>query len=160
MPISAGGSRKCFTRSQSFSVFWFWSSCSVGARDKIAELQIVRSLSEVSEFEFSDLTKRTSNLCESPVSPVTSLFVSPDVNGCDSGWQQYKNKCFKYIQTKMNYKNGVQLCSYHNATLTSVHSREELLFIEDIARRYSTASGVHWVSWLVEHLQRFEMCSL
>ena len=71
--------------------------------------------------------------------------LSTEINCCDPGWQQYKNKCFKYVQTKVNYKNGVQLCSVYNATLASVHSREELLFIEDIARRYSTASGVHWV---------------
>lgn len=69
---------------------------------------------------------------------------------CDVGWQKFENKCFKYFQTKVNYKNAIQLCQVYNATLASVHSREEHVFIEDIARHYSTASGVHWV-WLGGH---------
>ena len=134
------GSRKCSIRSQRFSVFSSGSFCSVGGK-----LETVRTQRFRLEGDGNSTDCRFERVpAQSPLYHL-SCSSSTEADCCDQGWQQYKSKCFKYIQTKVNFKNGVQLCSHYNATLASVHSREELLFIEDIARRYSTASGVHWV---------------
>lgn len=75
------------------------------------------------------------------------LLIKLEINCCEVGWKRFENKCFKYLQTKVNYKNAIQLCSNYNATMASIHSREEHLFIEEMARQHSSLSGVHWV-WL------------
>ena len=75
------------------------------------------------------------------------IYLKKEINSCELGWLRFENKCFKYVQTKVNFRNATQLCKDQNSTLASIHSKEEHLFIEELARHYSSASGVHWV-WL------------
>lgn len=66
---------------------------------------------------------------------------------CDSGWTTYGLKCYRYVAQKVNFDQALAICLAENGTLASVQSLDELTFLEHLARRHSTASGVHWL-WL------------
>ena len=80
---------------------------------------------------------------------LTTWLVSQPLTACEEGWIRYRaarnTKCFKYFPDKVNFQSGLNLCNKMNGTLASVHSFDELTFLEDIARHYSGASGVRFV---------------
>ena len=67
---------------------------------------------------------------------------------CPLGWHAYNGtKCLKYVAVNVNHSEAVRMCGEYNATLASVHSRDEEDFLLGLGRQYYTLSGVHW-AWL------------
>ena len=46
--------------------------------------------------------------------------------GCPEGWQEYRDKCYKYVDIAMSWHDAGHLCDviYPGATLASVHDVE------------------------------------
>lgn len=56
-------------------------------------------------------------------------------------------KCLKYLAVNVNYDEAETVCKNSNSTLATIRTSDEFDFVQNIARTYSTLSGVHWV-WL------------
>ena len=53
-----------------------------------------------------------------------------EVEGCQRGWTQYKNGCYRVIEdVEATFVNGIEQCAYNDATLTSITDEESLSFL-------------------------------
>jgi uncharacterized protein involved in tolerance to divalent cations len=62
---------------------------------------------------------------------------------CESDWVQYKHKCVKYFNQKVEFEVAEKICESNNANLISIHSAEENEFIRSYVKKhpsYSTKS--------------------
>jgi hypothetical protein len=50
---------------------------------------------------------------------------------CGNDWVQYKQRCIKYFNQTVKFREVKEICESNNATLISIHSAEENEFIRN-----------------------------
>ncbi|XP_031442528.1 ladderlectin-like [Clupea harengus] len=64
---------------------------------------------------------------------------------CHEGWQQYGERCFRFIDTARTWAEAERFCLLQGGNLASVHSLSEYYFIEGLIVTITHGTPLTWI---------------
>uniref|UniRef100_A0A4W3HJA1 Neurocan n=1 Tax=Callorhinchus milii TaxID=7868 RepID=A0A4W3HJA1_CALMI len=67
----------------------------------------------------------------------TGSLCEEDTEGCDHNWDKFQGHCYRYFSHRRLWENAEKDCRGHGAHLVSIHSSQEMEFLNSMGREYT-----------------------
>uniref|UniRef100_A0A3Q2QZQ0 Galactose-specific lectin nattectin n=1 Tax=Fundulus heteroclitus TaxID=8078 RepID=A0A3Q2QZQ0_FUNHE len=74
-----------------------------------------------------------------------ALWTGADVSLCPSGWSQYGQRCFLFVDSQTDWATAERTCIAYGANLASFHSSSEYMYLKSLVYTKKRSYAKTWV---------------
>ncbi|CAL1584535.1 unnamed protein product [Knipowitschia caucasica] len=71
--------------------------------------------------------------------------------GCPAFWFSFKDRCYKYVSTRLTWGDAEVYCQSQNSNLVSIRDDEENDFVKTLIQNFDHTQGMTWIGLSDNH---------